>query len=133
MKNAIRTRLTDDSAVAALVGSRVYTMDTRPQGSALPAIAIRQIGGNRHYSHDGEAGQVEGRVEINCYGASGASAAALATAARRAIEGLGFTAGGETVQGVFIDGEQDFSAGAESEGVRVYRVALDAVVWYQEA
>ena len=132
MRNALRTRLIADTAVAAIVGQRVYTMDTRPQGSPLPAITIRQIGGARQYSHDGEAGQVEGRAEINCYGATGEAAALLAGAARRAIDGLGFASGGETVQGVFVDGEQDFSAGSESDGVRVYRIALDVVVWYQE-
>ena len=132
MRKALRAKMLANSALAAIVGTRVYNMDTRPQGGALPAVTIRQINGARQYTHDGVGGLVAARVEVNCYGASGADASSLATAARRAIEGNGFTLDGETVHSVMLQGEQDFTGEAEAAGVRVYRVALDFEVWFAE-
>jgi hypothetical protein len=132
MRRALRSRLLANATVAGLVGVRVYNMDTRPQGGALPAVTIRQISGERQYTHDAVGRLVDGRAEINCYGANGADAVALATAVRRAIEGAGFTADTETVQSVFLLSEQDFTGEAEAAGVRVFRVMLDFQVWYQE-
>ena len=132
MRRALRSRLLANATVAGLVGARVYNMDTRPQGGVLPAVTIRQISGERQYTHDAVARLVDGRAEVNCYGANGADAVALATAVRRAIEGAGFTADTETVQSVFLLSEQDFTGEAEAAGVRVFRVMLDFQVWYQE-
>ena len=132
MRRALLSRLKANATVAGLVGARVYNMDTRPQGGELPSVTIRQISGQRQYTHDGVGRLVDARAEINCYAATGAGAVDLATAVRRAIEGNGFTADTETVQSVMLLAEQDFTGEAEAAGVRVFRVMLDFQVWYQE-
>jgi len=131
MRAAFIGALRADSAVAALVGARVHYL-LRPQGGALPAVTCQQISGARLYSHEGPGGLVNGRMQVDCWAETAAGAAALATAVRRAIEGNGFSAGGETVDSAQLIAEQDFSEKAEADGVRVFRASLDFGIWFKE-
>jgi hypothetical protein len=83
----VRHYLLADSAVATLVGTRIWA-NGLPQGSALPAIAWTGISGVQH-GHLG--GQVVAHVltyQLDCYGDTRGEADALAAAVNAALLAL---------------------------------------------
>lgn len=76
MKSALRARLKNSGAVAALVGTRV-DWGARPQGKVLPAITLNVIGAPRDYHMAGADRTQQYRVQVDCYGETYASADAV--------------------------------------------------------
>jgi hypothetical protein len=65
--------LTDDSGVAALVGTRVYPL-ILPQNPTLPAIVYQELRSRSLVAADGDTGQRESRFQLSYWGASYAAA-----------------------------------------------------------
>ena len=129
MQTAIITRLLADSAVAALVGERVYPIRA-DQGSALPRLVVTKISGRDDYTMAGPSGLREGRVQVDCYNDATLGAAAntaLASAVRLALGGLTATVGATRLQGVFLDSERDLFEPDEARPL--FRTSLDFIVW----
>ena len=132
MKAALVAELNATTAVTALVNDRIAFV-ARKQGEPLPSIALMTVSGVREYDLTKPAGLVEARVQADCYGATFASAQAVANAVRKAIEGRAFTRSSVRFQGVFLNAERDLSEGNANDGVRVFRVSLDFTIWHEEA
>lgn len=123
MEEALRAVLLGHAPVAALVGSRV-DWGVRPQASGLPAICLTTVNdGPLHHTLDGP-GPSRARVQVDCFGASYASAKALARAVRRHLD----TYSDATFMGVFLAGARDLS---DDDGVgTIHGVSLDFFVNY---
>lgn len=131
MEEQIRAYLLAGPVVATACGGRCSHI-LRNQGQPLPALVLTRIGGEREYFHDGPAGLVRTRLQVDGYATTQVEAWALARAVRDRISGETFTHGGVQFHGVFLDDERQSSEAAASEGARVFRTSLDFTIWHSE-
>ena len=120
MEEDLRALLLADSAVAAIVGTRV-DWGSRVQGAALPAISMHLISGAEGYHLKGRDGLSITRVQIDCWGVSFASAKLASRAVIDALAGLKNT----DFPGIFHVGTRDDREGGGNEADRPYRTSLD--------
>lgn len=106
LDDAVYTLLKNDATVAALVGTRIYSMYL-PEGESLPAITFQQISGVPNYSCDGAVGQRESRYQITGWGVTAVQARALAAAIDAAVSAYGGTVASVTIQAAFVQSIYD--------------------------
>jgi hypothetical protein len=83
---ALCALLLEGTAVAALIGTRIYPNQV-PQKSAMPAITYQQISGARDYTLDGPSGMTSPRFQINCWAKTYIEVCRLANAVRKRLNG----------------------------------------------
>lgn len=89
-------------APARIFGSR------RPQGSPLPAIVFRRVGGGHGHNLAAASGYANAGFELECWAATYDGALDLAARLRSALDGFGPGLYGDTkVRGVLLDDEND--------------------------
>lgn len=130
VESALRTRALAVTAVSDLIAARLYPLKL-PQAPTYPAVTYTRISGPRLYAHDGPAGMAEGRFQFDAWGASYASAKAVAAALRGAMEGFSGTSGGVSIASIFCVNETDEYQPEEGDGGD-WRVSLDFWVRYYE-
>lgn len=131
MEEALVAFLLADAALAGLVATRI-TWQSRPQGEALPAVTLQRVSGARDYHMQGPSGLVQSRVQVDCWGATYASALAVSRAVRSLLSGIRTETGGIELQGAFIDGERhDFEKDGNAAQA-FHRVMIDFQVWHSE-
>ncbi len=129
IEDGMYTELTSDAGVSALVGTRVHPM-LRPKGGTLPAITYQRISSIRDNSLDGPMDYVSYRIQIDCWAGTYAQAKALGDAVRAALNGVSTTLGGEAVQFVTLESDNDE---LENDGdTRHYRVSQDWMITLTE-
>ncbi len=128
MKEQITSYLLAFAGLTELVGNRVQWA-RRPQASALPAVVLNGIGGVPDYIMSGPSGLVSSRVQIDCWGATYASAEAVSRQVLARLNGVRFISGGVTFQGIFAEGESDSHEVAPG-GTDIYRVTRDFILWH---
>lgn len=94
---AVRSILVANVAVAALVGTRVYP-GILPQDPTYPAVVLNVINAMDPVTHDGDAGLVDGMLQVDCYAETYAGMAGLYDAVKAALNG--YSVG--NVQGIFL-------------------------------
>lgn len=119
--------LTMDTAVAALVGTRIYPLLV-PQDADLPAMAYQRISGPRDHTHSGASGLAMARMQLTYLASSYAAVKALAEAVRAALDGLRGSMGEVTVGSCML--ENEFDSWAAVFGLPTVR--HDYLIWYQE-
>jgi len=130
IEQAIRTQLAGTTAVAALVGERIY-YGKALQDAARPYLVINKISAQREHAHDGALGMVNARIQISCFAGSYAAAKSLAVAVQAVLECYQGTLGG--VGGVYVgscfyDNEVDFW----EEETKLHHIAADYLLQYNE-
>lgn len=116
-------------AVSALVGTRVYPL-SRPQGAPYPVITVQRITGAPLYADDGEAGLINGRVQIDCYGETYPDAKTLAAAVKTTLSAVAdVTAGGVDFLYVLVEDERDIRETGSNQQDYPFRVSVDFDVW----
>lgn len=137
VEQAVRERLVGDSAVAALVGARVYQLKL-PQKPTLPAVRVQLIDEPLFYHLRGGSRLIRSRVQTDCYvngepSTAYAAVTALADAVDAALSACVFKAGGSpaeiSVEGVF---RQSRGPGYEADELRLARVMQDYIVWWRK-
>lgn len=134
---AIQARLAAHAGTAALVVDRIYPMRL-PQPTTFPAIRYQVIGAPRTHvmgATPDASIEVHSRVQVDCYAVTYNGARSLAEQVRLALSRWSGTAGGVTVEVLFLDDardldEQEFVHGDE---MGVYRVMMDFMAHYQDA
>lgn len=81
---AVAKYLLTQTAITDLVGTRIYP-DVLPEACTLPAIVYSEISDNDNYHLSGVCTAAECRVQIDCYGATRASANAVGRKVREII------------------------------------------------
>lgn len=118
---ALRTRLVNDLAVAAIVGEKVH-WGIVPNAAATPYIRLQAIGGEEGEVLDGPDGLKRAFVTVDCYAGTHKAAWALAQATRAALVGTATFAG---VTMIRTDSELPRDAGEDIPGVGyVHRVTF---------
>jgi len=119
--------LTNDAAIAALVGTRVYPL-TAEQGASLPLLVYQRVSTPREVSQSGSSGLAHPRFQISCLAASYGDAVALANAVVAALNGYKGTFGAGSIQASFVDTELD----VYDFDTNRYRRIVDVIIWHAE-
>ena len=124
---AIKSRLGGYGGLSALVASRVYPLHL-PQRPTLPAVTYQRIDGPREHAMGADPGLAHPRIQVDSWAASYASAKAVATQVRGALQRWRGTAAGVEVLAIYLESDQD---DYEPE-TKQWRVRQDWTVWHRE-
>ena len=126
----LRTLIASTTPISALVSTRIH-YNMLPQASARPHIWFRVARDEEPRTMDGVGGIHDSNIDIECVGATEASAQDVADAVKTKLDGYSGSAGSSTIRGAFISDKSDeyvpFSIPTD-EGVHV--VAFDMRCWY---
>jgi hypothetical protein len=128
VEEAIIARLLGDAGVLALVSNRVFPV-SRPQASTLPAVTVTRISGAPIMDDGGEAGLLDARIQIDCWGETYSSAKLLARAVLTSLSGFRGTVGATEFENVELDTERDSREGGGNAEAYEFRTSLDFFVW----
>jgi len=106
---ALFDKVTSDSDVTALIGTRMYP-NVIPQDATLPALAYQQISRPGSMAHDGAPGYAWPRYQITAQAQTYDEVDDLTNKVRIALDGssgLWGGAGGVTVEGAFVKDIRD--------------------------
>lgn len=120
------TRLEQDGAITAFVGQRVY-WGIRPQTSALPAIVMNLVVGQREQHLGGAMGTQGNQVQFDCMAKTNEDAVALRNAVIAVIETTG-TTGTTEFQGGNVDLYRGIVEDTAAGIVRTEQVR--ATIWF---
>jgi len=131
MEEALIAYLLQDTALAALVGSRVHPVSI-PQGSLFPAIAVTRIDGAPLYADEGEVGLADPRVHIDVWGATYKDVKLIARKVVTRVNGLrSHFINGVQFRSAILDAERDFREEGTNAAEYRYRVNLDFILWHE--
>jgi len=126
IRSALRASLLSVSAVSSLVSTRAYYKKL-PQDPTYPAITLEQISGDPGNAVDKVPALSWGRIRINAWGKTYASADAVAEAVENALNGKKFSPTGIRIGSIVADGMRDFY---EPE-VEAYYISQDYRIYYE--
>lgn len=125
LESALYTHLVNDTAVAALVSTRIYPLVT-PQDALLPAIAYQVIDDVPVYTHQSASGQSRSRVQLTMQGTY-SQVVALRYAVQQAVHT--FTGDGVIdVQAATVEAVRDGYAETFERATR----RMDVMIWYYD-
>lgn len=127
LEEAVYAILTEDAAVGALVGTRVYPQAI-PQDVALPAVAYSRISTRRVKKRERRE-LARARVQVNAEASSYVGAKTLAAAVVGALDAVQRTIAGVQVQGSWPEGGGDEYGTTDG----IYGVRQDFMFWFREA
>ena len=120
MEEEFRAILLNSSAISEVVGSRIdYASAT--QGAALPYIVLHVIDDQEEHTYQGPDGLSQGRVQVDCYGATYGQAKTLSRHVRAVLDGY---RGGQ-FSAIFHASTRDNREGGTNEPERPFTVQLD--------
>ena len=106
IEEAIRDKLLNDSAVLALVSTRIYASEL-PQKPTYPAIIYEHVDSERDFTMEGPSGFVTTTMELRVYASSYSGVKDLATKIRQVLNGASETVLGIKILGIFLQNESD--------------------------
>ena len=130
MEAALIAHLLAQAGITALVGNRINWL-RRPQGEALPAMALQLVSGVPDYLLDGSYSLTESRVQMDAWAKSFLQAKQIARAVEAALSGQRFTQSGVRFAGVFIASERDDTFDETPD--TYFRTSLDLMVHHASA
>lgn len=99
-------RLTSQTSVSSLIGSRVFPV-IAPTGTQLPLVIYSRTNVERPQSLSGNVGNPVVTLQLTTYGTSYTSVKSIARAVRLAVDGWTGTTAGVTIQRTTLAGEAD--------------------------
>lgn len=116
---AIVALLVADTAVSALVSSRVYPV-RMPINATYPAISIHEISGNE----DHVTGHRHNRFQVSCWSTSFAQVQALKEAVIDCLQRFKGIASGNKIKQISFEGSMDLY----EEETKIYHIPIDFLV-----
>lgn len=130
MEEALRARLLANTAIAAIVGTKV-TWGDRPQGKDLPALVLLLVVPGRDYTHQGADGLTGARVQIEAYGKTALQAVQLQRLVTAEMEDPK-TVGSIRFDMCFQQGGPDGASIDLDGGGKAYQRLSDWLVFWEE-
>lgn len=124
------TRLTGDTAIAALVGEAVSWFG-RSRGDGLPALVLTKVSAGREYDHAGADGLDGPRVQIDCLAVTATDTVALRDAVLACMEPAA-TVGDTKFHNAFLEGEIWIDESEQDGGEALFQLALDFIFYHEE-
>lgn len=129
---AIRNALIQDTATAALVGTRIYPV-LAPASAALPFITYRRTSVRREQTLSGPMGVVTTSVDLDIFAATYEDARNLSDLCRKALDGWGGNFDNTEVKNVSLESESDgFALLQGAEAPPSYTVTQSLNIFWQE-
>lgn len=133
---ALHVYLSSKDALTALVASRIYR-GQRPQTTAtVPAVTYRKVSGSDELHQEGVSTLGQARIEVECWGATPASAEAVRGVIRDVCQKYSGTieSGEESVVIVEMTMETDaefYDEPEDGSGSGVYSAQVDLHIWWR--
>lgn len=135
IRPALRWYLLQDSAILALVGTRVYPIKL-PQPTTQPSIVYTRISGLGDHHSEGASGLTRPRVQVDCWAPTHDVASVLANLVKGRIDGFSGTIAWDdnspgnavAVQAIMFESERE----DYDDTAKLYRVSRDYMIWYEE-
>lgn len=130
----LKAILSEDAAIAALVGDRIYPMQL-PDAPTMPALVLSKAAGVGTYSMEGDAGLERARIQADAYDEGYSEMLVLKALVRRRLTGF---RGGQTgfpcqIDAAFCINDNDAPvAETERAGPRLRRRTLEFEIWHRE-
>ena len=125
IEEALKTVLTNDAGVAALVAGRIYPV-ILPQKPTYPVLTYQKVGGAADLVLAGESGLSRNLFQIDAYGYTYAAAKALAKAVQTALNGKEFTISTVNIGSITMKSDRDLY----EEAIKIHRVSMDFSIWH---
>lgn len=116
IEEALTEILTKNSAVSALVGSRIYPCDL-PQNCVFPAINYHRISSVRELLMDGYINIAKTRFQVDCWDIKHLDVKRLGATIRKALNGFKGIVQGIDIQLIELDSDHDIPDGGEVEQI----------------
>jgi len=137
---ALYELLSADTAVAAIVGTRIYPLVAPQRGqrtfpqTALTHVTYQRISGVREMPLNGPNGFVVARYQINAFGYNFEVTDLLADSIRLRLDGYRGDAGGHRIQRVWLDSDsQNYEYETDAAETAVFQVIQDYRIAYAES
>lgn len=130
---ALYSRLSGQSAVTDLIGTRLYPVPA-PQNASLPFATFQRVSTTRGREvANGPNGLVRTRVQFDVYdtvetGGGRASVLAVANAVRGALDGFRGTVAGVEIKQIIVEDDRDLYDDASG----LARANFDALIFHDE-
>lgn len=132
IEQALFTRLSGFSGLAALISARIYPMRA-PQAATLPFVVYQRLpGGERVTAMGADPGVSFSPFQFDCYGQTYPSAKAVGTQLRYALERWRDANSNPEVLDSFIERDQDLDP-MEEPVTELFRVSQDYRIAHREA
>lgn len=137
IQGALYTYLVNNTAVSALVSSRVYPAGNVPTSASMPYITYQRID-NVHERHmEGSAGLAHPRYQLNIVADTELEAHGVVEAVRGALDSfrgeLGEGSNMATVRGAFLEDDRDLpQTPTDATEAGPHGVAMDFIIWHTE-
>ena len=125
---ALHARLVGYAGLAALVGTRVYSV-VAPQDARLPQVRYQLFATERTSVHGDDTTPTQALFQVGIAAKTYASAQNVARQARTALKRWSGTEAGVAVQQVFLEGQSD---GPWDDALEAYTIEQDYIVWFEE-
>ncbi len=115
-----------DSALAALIGTRLYA-GILPQSALMPAVVYALVSGVPQVAHDGPDGLERSRIQVDAWDDDYPGSVAVANAVKAVVNGVRTSKGGTNFDSFQVVGAFDLY---EPETAR-FRRLIDVLVWWR--
>lgn len=135
LDTALYTQLTGSSAVAALVGDRVYA-DQAPQRPTTPYMTYRAVSGEHLFGVGGAIGLVRERVQLDVWSTSSVERRSIVEAIRNLVDGFKGAFGTENLSVRYIELEGPrhvYDPPSDASSLGLYRATVDLRIVYAES
>lgn len=119
IKNILYAAMAGDTAIAAIVGTRIYPLKL-PQGPTYEAVSYQRISST---GVNGNTALRESRWQFSCWGDTYEKATALAAAVKALFEGYTNTTSTPGIKMALVVNELD----NYDDTVKTYRVIVDVI------
>jgi hypothetical protein len=140
IESALYELLHNDTAVAAIVGDRIYPLvvpqRTAPSYPAIPKtyVTYQRISGVRNMPLNGPNGFVVARYQVNSFAYNFELVGLLADSIRLKLDGYRGDTGGHRIQRIWLDGDShSYEYETDATETAVFQVIQDYRIAYAEA
>lgn len=127
LEEALVSALKAHAGLEALVVERIFPVMV-PQGTTLPAVSYRRVSGPRIHAMVADPGLASPRIQVDAWGATYASAKAVAAQVIDCLQRWSGTVETVSVQDTYFQGDQDIY----DPDTERWQVSMDFIVWHNE-
>ena len=134
LEEALRTHLISYAPLNAQVGGRIAT-GYLPNNAPLPALLLSRVSSIPEYSHDGNCGLLESRMQIDCFAVTYPEIKTLSANVKKAmrpLERAALVIGGLRLSGAFLENETDLYEASDVDTESRFHIPQDWFVIHEE-
>ena len=127
LEEVLVAHLSAYDGLTALISVRIYPL-ILPQSPTLPALTYQRIDGPREHCMSEDAEVARPRIQIDTWAETDASAKAVATQVRTALQRWADATTSPVVLDSLLDNDED----SYEPDTNIYRVRQDWIIWHRE-